>query len=56
MGNAYEKILEKISWKRGFNTLFNDETFEKFQYILGKKPNVGLKIKDIGFDFSFSLK
>lgn len=34
----------------------NDETFEKFQYILGKKPNVGLKIKDTGFDFSFFLK
>jgi replication initiation and membrane attachment protein len=34
----------------------NDETFEKFQYILGKKPNAGIKIKDTGFDFSFFLK
>ena len=34
----------------------NDETFEKFQYILGKKPNAGIKIKDRSFDFSFFLK
>lgn len=34
----------------------NDETFEKFQYILGKKPNPGIKIKDSAFDFSFFLK
>ena len=34
----------------------NDETFEKFQYILGKKPNAGIKIKDTSFDFSFFIK
>ena len=34
----------------------NDETFEKFQYILGKKPNAGIKIKDTNFDFSFFIK
>ncbi len=34
----------------------NDETFERFQYLLGKKPNAGIKIKDTGFDFSFFLK
>ena len=33
-----------------------NETFEKFQYILGKKPNAGIKIKDTSFDFSFFLK
>ena len=29
----------------------NDSSYEKFGYILGKKPNKNIKIKDYGFDF-----
>ncbi len=58
-----EKI-EKSTYEdvtRSFDEVYesrvsNDETFEKFQYILGKKPNAGIKIKDTSFDFSFFLK
>ena len=52
---TYEDVT--LSFDEVFESkVSNDETFEKFQYILGKKPNTGIKIKDTGFDFSFFLK
>ena len=52
---AYEDVT--MSFDEVYESrVSNDETFEKFQYILGKKPNTGIKIKDAGFDFSFFLK
>ncbi len=53
--SSYEDVTKSFDEVYQSN-VSNDETFEKFQYILGKKPNVGIKIKDVSFDFPFFLK
>ena len=53
--SSYEDITKSFDEVYESN-VSGDETFEKFQYILGKKPNVGIKIKDASFDFTFFLK
>jgi len=53
--NKYKNITKSFD-EVYESRLDNDNTFEKFQYILGKKPNKGIVINDYKFDFDYFVK
>lgn len=53
--NKYENITKSFD-EVYESRLDNDTTFDKFQYILGKKPNKGIVINDYKFDFDYFVK
>lgn len=53
--NRYKNITKSFD-EVYESRLDNDNTFEKFQYILGKKPNKGIVINDYKFDFDYFVK
>lgn len=53
--NSYENITK--SFDEVYATqIDNDITYDKFKYILGKKPNRNIKIKNYNFDFELFVK
>ena len=52
--NKYENITKSFD-EVYESRLDNDATFDKFQYILGKKPNKGIVINDYKFDFDYFI-
>ena len=53
--NSYDNITK--SFDEVYATqIDNDITYDKFKYILGKKPNRNIKIKDYNFNFDLFVK